>query len=425
MNNSDFAGICRERLSQLLIFYVQFSAVRKIDKQMEVEHYSTMGILLKILESSWTIFQEAALYLLFGFVVAGILHAYIRTDSVVKYLHKGRFRSVFYSSLLGIPIPLCSCGVVPAVAGFKRQGANNGSCLSFLTSTPETGVDSIALTYSLLGPVMTLMRPITAFITAMCAGLLENFTGRSYSKSREIMPDRICVIDACCDGSDCDPWAHARHHTFVEKLQAGMRFAFKDLMADLAVWFVLGILLAGIISALIPESIISAVFGSGILAYLGALVISGPMYVCATLSTPVAAALVVKGMSPGAALVFLMAGPATNMPTITMVVGLLGKRSLGIYLGSIAICSLIMAFATDWIFQAFDISIKVSTAAGEEVLPWWVEAGAALILAVLIARVLWRKISKGNLPRWLPWSQASNESPPTTCCCETDRSGVT
>lgn len=383
-----------------------------------------MEILVKILGSSWTIFREAALYLLFGFVIAGILRAYIQADSVVKYFHRGRFRSVLYSSLLGIPIPLCSCGVVPAVAGFKKQGANNGACLSFLTSTPETGVDSIALTYSLLGPVMTLMRPITAFITAMCAGLLENFTGRSYSKSREIIPDRVCVVDACCDGTDCDPWSHARHHTVAEKLWAGMRFAFVGLMDDLAVWFVLGILLAGIISALVPESVISAVFGSGILAYLGALIISGPMYVCATLSTPIAAALVMKGMSPGAALVFLMAGPATNMPTITMVTGLLGKRSLGIYLGSIAVCSIIMAFLTDWIFQAFDISAKVSLGAGGEFLPQWLETGAAVILAALIIRVLWQRVSGDYLPRWFRGTRGPKKGQPITCCCETDRSGV-
>lgn len=268
-----------------------------------------MEILLKILESSWSIFREAAPYLLLGFVVAGILHAYVQPESVVKYFHRGRFRSVLYSSLLGIPIPLCSCGVVPAVAGFKKQGANNGACLSFLVSTPETGADSIALTYSLLGPIMTLLRPVTALITALCAGILENFTGRSYSPAPEIMPDRTCVVDGCCDGSDCDPWTHARHHSAAEKLRAGMGFAFNGLVADLAGWLVLGTLLAGIIGGLVPESVISSVFGSGILAYLGALIISGPMYVCATLSTPVAAALVMKGMSPGAALIFLIAGP--------------------------------------------------------------------------------------------------------------------
>ncbi len=385
-----------------------------------------METLLKILESSWSIFREAAPYLLLGFVIAGVLHAYVQPESVVKYFHRGRFRSVLYSSLLGIPIPLCSCGVVPAVAGFKKQGANNGACLSFLVSTPETGADSIALTYSLLGPVMTVLRPVTALVTALCAGILENFTGRSYSKAPEIVPDRTCVIDGCCDGSECDPWVHARHHTAAEKLRAGMGFAFNGLVADLAGWLVLGVILAGIIAALVPESIISAVFGSGILAYLGALIISGPMYVCATMSTPVAAALVMKGMSPGAALIFLMAGPATNMTTITMVAGLLGKRSLAIYLGSIVICSVLMAFFTDMIFRVFDISAKVSVAGGAgDFLPAWTELGAAVILAMLILRVLWQRISEDYLPTWLAGSETRKKSQPATCCCESDKTGVT
>ncbi len=385
-----------------------------------------MEILLKILESSWAIFQEAALYLLFGFVIAGILHAYILPDTVVKYLHRGRFRSVLYSSLLGIPVPLCCCGVLPAVAGLKRQGANNGACLSFLTSTPETGADSIALTYSLLGPVMTLMRPITGLVTAICAGLLENFTGCSYSKTEQITPNRACVVGGCCDASDCDPWSHARHHTVIEKLQAGMRFAFTELMGDLAVWFVLGVILAGIISVLVPESIISAVFGSGIVAYLGALIISGPIFVCSTFSTPIAAALVIKGMSPGAALVFLMAGPATNVTTITMVTGLLGKRSLGIYLGSIVVCSMMMAFLTDMIFSVYHISATASmSSAGGEFLPPWVELGAAVILAVLIIRVFWQTITKNYIPKWLPRTHSLENKQLMTCGCEIGCSCVT
>ena len=131
---------------------------------------------------------------------------------------------------------------------------------------------------------------------------------------------------------------HAAHHNFVEKVRAGIGYAFGDLMADLAGWFMLGIILAGIITALVPESFVSSVFGSGLLAYLSMLAVSLPMYVCASMSTPVAAALVMKGMSPGVALILLLAGPATNMATIAMVGGMLGKRSLGIYLGSIALC---------------------------------------------------------------------------------------
>lgn len=380
-----------------------------------------MEIIFEILTSSWRILEAAALYLLFGFVIAGVIRAYISTDSVVKYLQRGRFRSVLYASLLGIPIPLCSCGVVPAVAGFKRQGANNGACLSFLTSTPETGVDSIALTYSLLGPILTIMRPITAFITALSAGMLENFTGRSYSESSRIIPDRTCIVDSCCDGIDCDPKVHAQHHTLFERLRAGMAFAFNDLMADLAVWFVIGMLLAGIITVLIPDSFVTAALGSGMISYIIAFVISGPMYVCATLTTPVAAALVLKGMSPGAALVMLMAGPATNMTTITMVAGMLGKRSLGIYLGSIVVCSLVMAYATDIIYQIMGISATASTGLTTGGPLWeWAEWTAALILGAFIVRTLWQDYLRHYVRGLLLGSRRTAPAHRCACDCCTD-----
>ncbi|MHB8204444.1 MAG: SO_0444 family Cu/Zn efflux transporter [Desulfomonilaceae bacterium] len=286
---------------------------------------------------SWKIFEAASLYLLFGFIIAGMIRVYINPNSIVKYLQRGKFRSVLYAAFLGIPIPLCSCGIVPTVAGLRKQGASKGACLAFLASTPETGIDSIALTYSLLGPILTLMRPVTAFVSAFCAGLIENFTGSSYTQSGQIVIDKTCIVDGCCDGINCDPKVHARYHSLIQRFWAGIRFAFDDLMEDLAVWFVIGIGLAGIISALIPDQLVSETIGSGIIAYLIAMAISGPMYVCATLSTPVAAVLIIKGMSPGAALVMLMAGPATNIPTITMVVGLLGKRAFAIYISSIVL----------------------------------------------------------------------------------------
>ena len=360
-----------------------------------------MEIILEILKSSWQIVETAAPYLLFGFMIAGILQSFISTDTVAKYLRRGRFKSVFYSSLLGIPIPLCSCGVVPAVAGFKRQGANNGACLSFLTSTPETGVDSIALTYSLLGPILAVMRPVAAFISAMSAGLIENFTGKSYNESSQIVVEKTCVVDGCCDGIGCDPLIHGRHHTFMERFRAGIRFAFDDLMEDLAVWFVIGVAVAGIITVLIPDSFIKAAMGPGIRSYLIALVISGPTYVCATCSTPVVAILVMKGMSPGAALVMLMAGPATNVTTISMVVGLLGKRALGIYIGSIVIVALVMAYVTDIIYKSFGISPKVYLGlTGESVLWSKAELIAAIILSVLILRSLWQNYLRHYVDRF-------------------------
>ncbi len=255
-------------------------------------------------------------------------------------------------------------------------------------------MDSIALTYSLLDPVITVIRPLTAFVTATVAGIAENLFGGSYSRTSEITPDLSCPVDGCCDGIDCDPKEHARHHTFLEKLRAGAMFSFDELMSDLATWFMLGILLAGVISALVPESFISGHFGSGVVAYLGMLVVSLPMYVCATMSTPIAAALVLKGMSPGAALVLLIAGPATNMATLTTVAGILGRRSLAIYLLSIVACTLVFAFLTDAIYSGLGISAQAASALNTgEVLPAWLEMSSAILLAALILRVMWLRVT--------------------------------
>jgi uncharacterized protein len=316
--------------------------------------------------------------------------------------------------------------VVPAVAGLKKQGANNGACLAFLISSPETGVDAIALTYSLLDPLITVIRPITALVTAVVAGITENFTGRSEQPDQRAVADRTCMIDGCCDGTDCDPTEHATHHNFLEKVRAGIGYAFGDLMSDLAGWFMLGITLAGIITALVPESFVSSVFGSGLLAYLSMLAVSLPMYVCASMSTPVAAALVMKGMSPGVALILLLAGPATNMATIAMVGGMLGKRSLGIYLGSIALCTLIAAYLTDLLYSALGISAKAAAgSAAGEFIPQWLELGAAILLAMLITRVLWNRMIHAKFVSRAAERFGFHEKTTVAACCGGGRPGET
>ena len=298
--------------------------------------------------------------------------------------------------------------------------------MAFLISAPESGIDSIALTYALLDPIITVMRPLTAFITAFTAGFVENFTGKSYAESGRTEPDRTCPVDACCDGTDCDPWVHTRHHTAAEKFHAALRFAFNELMDDLAALFVIGLLLAGLISVLIPQSFVHDHLGSGLWAYLGTLAVSLPMYVCASLSTPVAAALIIKGVSPGAALVFLLAGPATNMATITMVAGMLGTRALLIYLGSLVVCTLSMAFLTDALYQALGVSAAAQAGiAGGGILPEWVELAAALVLAFLIGRAIYRKITGRAVPRPVESGSDDTDARKTSICCDHGSAGGT
>lgn len=313
--------------------------------------------------------------------------------------------------------------MVPAVAGLKREGASKGACLSFLISTPETGVDSIAVTYSLLDPIMTVMRPVTAFVTAFVGGVVENVWSGAIKEETRVVADQEAPVDAWCEGTDCCSRIHSRQGTFLEKVREGVRFAADDLMHDLAGWFLVGILLAGVITVMMPESVFEHFPGSGIVTYLALLVVSLPMYVCATMSTPIAAALVLKGMSPGAALVLLVAGPATNMATITMVGGLLGGRTLGIYLSTIVICTLVMAFVTDMCYEVLGVSARATAGkAASELVPAWLELGVAVVLAALFARVLFHKARAYLAKRTADPVQPSDSVRAGTCGCERDLS---
>jgi hypothetical protein len=249
--------------------------------------------------------------------------------------------------------------------------------MAFLISTPESGVDSIAVTYAMMDPVMTAARPAAAFITAFVAGVAENL----FSFRRDVppaIPDLSCPVDGCCDGVGCDPEVHRNHHSFRDKLRAGIRFALSDLWGDIAPWFFLGLLLAGLITTLIPDDLFSRHLGSGLPAMLLMLAVGIPLYICATASTPIAAALILKGVSPGAALVFLLAGPATNMASITVLAGSLGKRATALYLSAIAVCSVLLGLAVDQIYAMLGISAKAVAGQAAEIFPPWVQLVAAL-----------------------------------------------
>ena len=231
---------------------------------------------------------------------------------------------------------------------------------------------------------MTVIRPVVAFITAATAGIAENFF--SFETEKEaISVDLSCPVDGCCDGTDCDPEEHGQHHTVFEKLKAGVGFAFGDLWRDMAGWFLFGLLLAGLITVLIPDNIFNRYMGSGLPAMLIMLAVGVPLYICATASTPIAAALILKGVSPGAALVFLLVGPATNIASLTVLIGTLGKRATAIYLSSIAVCSVLFGLIVDEIYSYWGISAQAVVGQASEVVPLWGQwAGALLILFLSI-----------------------------------------
>jgi uncharacterized membrane protein YraQ (UPF0718 family) len=264
----------------------------------------------------------------------------------------------------------------------RKQGATRGATTAFLISTPESGVDSIAVTYAMMDPVMTVARPVSAFITAFVAGVAENL----FSFRKNSLPaaaDLTCAVDGCCDGINCDPSVHRNHHSFNEKLWAGLKFAVTDLWGDMAPWFFFGLLLAGLITVLIPDDLFSRHLGSGLPAMLLMLAVGIPLYICATASTPIAAALILKGVSPGAALVFLLAGPATNVASMTVLVGTIGKRATAVYLAAIAVCSVFLGMAVDHVYAIVGVSAKAAAGQAAEIFPQWVQLLAAVAVVAI------------------------------------------
>ena len=342
-----------------------------------------MSIIILIFQESWHLLLEASVYILFGMLIGGMLKVFLNPSFVADHLGKGRFMSVIKAALFGIPIPLCSCGVLPAAASLKKQGANNGATTAFLISTPESGVDSIAITYALLDPIMTVARPVSAFITAVAAGISENLLHSQKDEDWKRVIDKSCPIDNCCDGNDCPPEEHAMHHTMGEKLRAGFKYAVGDLWGDLAGWFFAGLLLAGIISALIPQELMSKYLGGGLHSMLIMLLVGVPMYICATASTPVAAALILKGVSPGAALVFLLVGPATNITSLSVLFGILGKRATAIYLVTLSLFAVLSGLILDQVYGSFGISAQAIAGQAGEVIPYWVQLVGALVVILL------------------------------------------
>ncbi|NOY85961.1 MAG: SO_0444 family Cu/Zn efflux transporter [Deltaproteobacteria bacterium] len=369
---------------------------------------------LTVLTETWDILLASAIYVLFGILIAGLLKMFLSPETVAKQLGKGRFLPVIKAAFFGIPIPLCSCGVLPAAASLRKQGANRGATVAFLISTPESGVDSIAISYALLDPIMTVARPLVAFVTAFIAGISENFMASPDPLADE-KANAACPVDGCCDGENCPPEQHRHHHSFFEKVRTGMRYSFSELWGDLAGWFFIGLLLAGIITAAVPEDLFSSHLGGGLSSMLIMLVIGIPLYICATASTPIAAALVLKGVSPGAALVFLLVGPATNLASLSVLVGFLGKRATVLYLAVIASVSVLAGLLLDQIYGLAGISPQAVIGQAGEVIPGWLQFAGAVVLLILSIRPLTTMVK-----RWIHRLGVIRKAPTGTdnCCSD-------
>ena len=321
----------------------------------------------------WATLGDMSPYLLFGFFVAGLLSVLISPQLIERHLGGRGIWPLVKSSLFGIPLPLCSCSVIPVSMSLHKHGAGKGATVSFLLSTPQTGVDSLFVTFSLLGPVLAIFRPVIALVTGLVGGSLVQVFG---DEPADLENQEQCQDECCGSGNN--------RNVFVRAL----RYGFVRLPKDIGPTMLVGLVIAAVLSVAIPEDFFAEKLGTGIGAMMVMMLLGIPVYVCATASVPVAAVLIMKGLTPGAALVFLMTGPATNAAAFTTIWKILGHRTALIYIITVAGCALGAGMLLDFFAAGADFDI-VSRAG------WMLPALVKHICAIVLLAVLvfsWRGV---------------------------------
>lgn len=373
----------------------------------------------------------AAPFLLFGLLAAGFLHVLLPTSVIQRWMGRRGLSGVAMAAAVGVPLPVCSCGVVPISVELRRKGASEPASLSFLTTTPESSIDSIFFTWALMGPVMAVARPIAAFFTALLGGVLAiaylpggarpsgEETDGERSPAAAGGPEEEPAATCGCgpeDGGEALSYEHApaalaaleawwrglgrgagpkrggpgAAGLWREVVRPALRYGFGELLDDLAFWLLLGVLLAGVLGAVLPADLAARGLGTGLAPMLLMLAVGVPLYMCASASTPIAAALLAKGISPGAALVFLLAGPATNAATLVLLGRTFGRRFIRIYLVSVVAGALLAGLALDALAAAFAWRVTTPLVAGKAAPFGPLEWLFFLLLAALLAASLWR-----------------------------------
>ena len=331
---------------------------------------------MNILKEIWLLLCEMSPYLLLGFLLAGLMHEFIPSKVYTKYLGTRSLKSVVLAALFGVPLPLCSCGVIPTAMGIRREGASKGATISFLIATPQTGVDSIIATYSLMGLPFAIIRPIVALLTAVFGGALCNV----FESDDEII---VVLKEQNCE-------TEQKNDSILIRFRRAFAYAFGEMMEDIGKWLAIGLIIAGIITAAVPDSWFTVFQDNTLYSILFVLVFSIPMYLCATGSIPIALALMFKGLTPGAALVLLMAGPASNAASILVVGKVLGRRSMLLYLISIITGAVLFGFGIDYLLprEWFTVPVMQHAACHEEGIGIFSYICTALLLVFLV-RALW------------------------------------
>ncbi|WP_194868457.1 SO_0444 family Cu/Zn efflux transporter [Pseudoalteromonas sp. PPB1] len=401
---------------------------------------------MALLSNFWQLFLVSAPWLMLGLLLAGLLNVFIPKDFLQKHLGKEGLWTTIKAALIGAPMPLCSCGVIPAAIGLRRAGGSKSATTAFLVSTPETGVDSISVSYALLGPFMAVIRPIAAVASAITAGVLvgkdegktpQNAASNSAggccgSSVIKVQPEKssCCASEhtpvatqsaSCCAGQnktepesekgccDSEP-SHNKAEPVAscctaaeskpglwQKLVSAVQFSCNKLLADTMQWLLIGLFFAALVQTYVPEAFL-AQWGNGILAMIVVILVSIPMYICATASTPIAAGLLLAGVSPGAVLVFMLAGPATNVATIGVVAKELGRRAVFAYLGAVIGVAIVFGFLTDWLVAQFGFTVAPMMGHDHEVLPGWLTLASGVVLALLMIRLMLMGIKQRFAP---------------------------
>ena len=340
--------------------------------------------MIELLNNIWAVYLDTAFWLLLGLFAAGLVKSYIPQDMMVRWLGGHGFYAVARAALFGAPLPLCSCGVLPAALGLYRGGASKEATVSFLISTPETSIDSVAVTYALMGPVMAVYRPIAALMSAMVTGVMVAFVGDQLAAKQSAEKDECDSGPSSCCSKEESSCCGSEPPAQVNRAVQVMHYAGAELLDDISKWLFIGIFVAGVMITVIPPGWL-AQWGSGLPAMMIMLLVGVPMYICAVASTPIAAGLILAGVSPGTVLVFLLVGPATNIAGIILLKKELGTQVTAVYLFGLSLVSVLMGLVLDWLVLENGFKISVDVSAADYMLPEimsWVSAILLLLLAV-------------------------------------------
>lgn len=361
-----------------------------------------MTYVFEFLQTIYYLFIDMSYYLFIGLIFVGLLHIYMSNEFISKHLGANSLWSVIKASLFGVPLPLCSCGVIPTGLQLKKSGASNGAVISFLTSTPQTGIDSMIATYGLLGLPFAIFRPFAAFASGVIAGIIVNlFPQHTFElgSTKEIATDHLdddsCSTDSCgcgCEHDEADNKQLGLKKAPIQTLKEMYRYAFDEFLGDITKDFVVGLVLAAIITLVLPgDFFVSLSLNSPFLLMLLMILIGLPLYICSTSSIPIAIALMLKGISPGAAFVFLFAGPVTNIASIMILKRSLGTKLLSLYLVIVSTLAIVFGLLLDFLFSTFDLSVKLIPIVDRGEFYNWYQYLIAFIMLVIVTRLLYKE----------------------------------